>query len=80
MGDKPEVEAHLEGVLMKCLWDTGVMISLINDKVVKANWPGRKLHSVHEFLGNKLGVSAANNSEMPIEGLILLDVEMENSA
>ena len=51
-----------------------------NDKVVKVNWPGRKLHSVHEFLGNKLGVSAANNSEMPIEGVILLDVELESSA
>ena len=80
VGDKPEVDVCLEGVSVKCLWDTGAMVSLINKKIVDSHWPGRKLHSIHEFLGNKLGVSAANNSDMPIEGVILLDVEMENSA
>ena len=81
IGDKPVVDVGLQGIPSKCLWDTGSQVSIINNKLVEKNWPGRRLHSVQEFLGNKkLGVSTANNTEMPIEGVVLLEVEVEGSA
>ena len=71
VGERPLVDVRLEGTEVKCLWDTGSMVSIISKRFLEENWPDRKLHSVREFLGTKLSVSAANNSEVPIEGVVL---------
>ena len=73
VGEKPLVEICLQGIPLKCLWDTGSQISVISRKLLNKYWPGRKLHSMVEFLGRKLGVSTANNTELPVEGIVLLD-------
>ena len=56
------------------------MISLININSLKENHPNKKIYSIYEFLGNELlSLSAANNTDVPIEGVVLLDFAVENS-
>ena len=67
------------GVDCKCLWDTGSMVSLINDVFLKENFPEKQVYAVEDFLDNKLNLSAANNTEVPIEGVVLVDFEIDKS-
>ena len=76
IGERPLVDVGLDDVIAKCLWDTGSQISLMSQKFKDENFSDKKMHTVHEFLGNKLSVSAANNSKVPIEGVILVDISI----
>ena len=79
VGERPLVTVHLDKVAVNCLWDTGSMVSVMNDEFLAENFPGKKVHSVDEFLENEtLCVSAANNTEVPIEGVTLFDFAIDS--
>ena len=80
VGERPLVNVYLDKLLCNCLWDTGSMISLMNEKFLEENFPEKQIYSVEEFLGNEsLSISAANNTEVPIEGVVLLDFSVDTS-
>ena len=74
VGEKPMLRCRLDGKIVEVLWDTGSMVSLVGRKWVKENFPQKKIYSVREFLEEKeeLKVTAANSSEVEIDGVILL--------
>ena len=79
VGERPLIEVFLDDVKCKCLWDTGSMISLISRNFLIKNLPNKKIYSVDEFLENEfLSLSAANNTEVPVEGVILIDFSIES--
>ena len=79
VGERPLIEVFLDDVKCKCLWDTGSMISLISKNFLIENFPNKKIYSVDEFLENELlSLSAANNTEVPVEGVILIEFSIES--
>ena len=74
VGEKPIVSVNLDGVDTQCLWDTGSMVSVMSKTLLVDTFPEKELHSVEDFLGHTdLKLSAANNTELPIEGVVLFD-------
>ena len=73
VGERPLVNIFLNGKKIKALWDTGAMVSLINKGYLRRNHPNAKIHPLSEFLDQKLTLSAANNGEIDIEGVVILD-------
>ena len=81
VGVKPMVQCRLEGKMVNMLWDTGSMVSLVGRKWVCDNFPQKVICSVSEFLEEKeeLKVTAANSSEVPIDGVIVFDFSLGES-
>ena len=81
VGERPLIDLMLNGTECKGLWDTGSMISLMNIKFLTDKFPAVKIHSIEEFLGDvTLNLSAANNTDVPVEGVALLDFAVGKSA
>ena len=55
------------------------MISLINKKVWEEKFPNLKMHSVDEFMGTEVKLSAANQTELQIDGIVLVDFGIKQS-
>ena len=56
------------------------MVSVMNDEFLVENFPEKKVYSVDEFLENEtLCLSAANNTEVPIEGVTLFDFAIDSN-
>ena len=81
VGEKPVVECRLDGKIVKMLWDTGSMVSLAGRKWVRDNFPQKYIYSVSEFLEEReeLRVTAANSTEVLIDGVILLKFSLGES-
>ena len=60
VGERPLVNVHLDGKKVQCLWDTGAMISLVNKDFLETNFPSATIHSVADFAGQGLTLTAAN--------------------
>ena len=74
VGEKPVVSVNVDGVDISCLWDTGSMVSVLSKMFLDKHFPGKKIHSVEDFLGHGgLKLTAANNTDLPIEGVVLFD-------
>ena len=80
VGEKPVVSVLLNGEKVDGLWDTGAQVSVINKKLVQELFPGIKIHAVEDFIKNdqKLKILSANQSEMAIDGVVVLDFGIEN--
>ena len=77
VGDKPMLTCSLDGEKYEVLWDTGSMISLVDRRWLKKNFPDKKIISVDEFLGNEeLHVRAANSTEIEFDGVVLLNFSL----
>ena len=72
VGKKTVVGIWLQGVECEALWDTGSMISLMNTKLFEEKFPKIKVHAIEEFLGKGLKLSAANQTELKIEGVVVI--------
>ena len=80
VGEKPVITVNLDNVECRCLWDTGAMVSVISEDFYTKTFPEKRLHSVEEFLGGEnLRLSAANNTELPIKGVVLLNFGIEEN-
>ena len=78
IGKKPMVEIWLDGIKMEALWDSGSMISLMNRKVFEEKFlKYHKIHSVEQFMGTGLKLSAANQTDLNIGGIVVLDFGIE---
>ena len=76
---RPLVNVQLNGKRVQGLWDTGAMISLINEKVLKELFPGIKIHSIYDFTGEDFKVTVANKSVMSVSGVAILDFGVDES-
>ena len=73
VGNKPMLSCFLNEKSTKALWDTGSMISLVDRDWLKENHPDAEVVPVAEFLeGEELTIRAANKSEIPFDGVVVL--------
>ena len=80
VGEKPVIGVKLDEVECRCLMDTGSMVSIMSTEFLDKTFPGKRLYSVEEFLGGcSLSLSAANNTELPIEGVVLFHFGIEEN-
>ena len=82
IGRKPLFNCKLNDVSSKVLWDTGSMPSMVSSSWVKDNIPNAKLQPISDFLENdeKLEFKAANNTDVPMEGCVVLVFSMGKSS
>ena len=73
------MSVKLNGESVYGLWDTGAQVSMINRKLAQEIFPGVKIQSVEEFLKNdqKLKILSANQSELNIDGVMIVDFGTE---
>ena len=81
VGERPLVDVLLNGDAVEGLWDTGSMISLMNRQFLEEQFPGVEIHSVAKFLDSEesLTLTTANQTEMSVDGVALLNFGVENS-
>ena len=83
IGERPVLKATLDGVQHDCLWDTGSMVSMISEPMLLEMFPDKTRYTVNEFIENgygSLNLSAANNTKVPVEGVVLLDFNAGNES
>ena len=79
VGEKPILNCSLNGVDCEALWDTGAMVSMITADWVKANYPNEEILSIMDFLdGDTLNLLAANNTPVAVEGVVVLNFDVNN--
>ena len=79
VGERPMVNVQLNGSETKGLWDTGAMISLVSKTFLRENLPDVKVHSLSEFMKGSLTLTAANKSEIGVDGVVILDFGVDES-
>ena len=79
VGERPLVNVRLNGKGIRGLWDTGAMISLINEGLLQELFPGIKIYSICEFTGENFTVTVANKSVMSVKGVAVLDFGVDGS-
>ena len=79
VGNKPMINCRLGGKDFEMLWDTGSMVSLVDRRWARKNFPDAKMHSVSDFLEEReeLSVRAANSTAIQFDGVILLEFSLE---
>ena len=77
VGEKPILNCCLGGKEFQMLWDTGSMISMVDKKWVKNNFPEATIHSVTDFLDDELCVRAANSTEICFDGVVVLKFSLD---
>ena len=80
IGEKPMLNCAVDGVQCEALWDTGSMVCLLNWNWAKEKFPKKKVFSVSEFLeGDTLNLCAANNTDVDVEGIMVLKTKIGSS-
>ena len=79
VGERPLVNVRLSGKEIQGLWDTGAMISLINEGLLHELFPGIKVYSIYDFTGENFTVTVANKSVMSVKGVVVFDFGVEGS-
>ena len=80
VGERPLVNICLNGKVVDGLWDTGSMISLISRDFLEEQFPGVEINSLQEFMKNEsLNLTAANNSEVKVDGVSVLNFGIEKN-
>ena len=81
VGDKPLIDCKIGGVGSQVLWDTGSQISSLSLDWVKENFPEAELRPISDFLeeGENVKFTAANNTEVPMVGVSIWILPLENT-
>ena len=79
VGERPLVNICLDGEKIQGLWDTGAMISLINEKFLHEKFPGVPILPIAEFSGKEINLTAANKSEIDVKGVVVFDFGVEET-
>ena len=75
------INCFLHKVPVESLWDTGSQISLMGRDFLEENFPGAKMYSVSEFLGDEgLTLTAANQTELSVVGVVVLSFGAEENS
>ena len=77
VGNKPKVKCFFDGKESEWLWDTGSMVSIADRRWVKESFPEKEILPVSMFMDEQLRLKAANSSEIKFDGVILLDLGLE---
>ena len=73
VGQKPMLRCKLGGKALDSLWDTGSMITMVDRFWLEENLADEEIVPVMEFLeGESLTIRAANKSEIPFDGIVVL--------
>ena len=74
VGERPVVDIMLNNTWVKGLWDTGAMVSVINEVYLKEQFGDVEIRPVEEIIGNQnLSVKVANQGSLSIKGVAILD-------
>ena len=76
VGEKPVVSCNLGAKKTEVLWDTGSMVSLLDRRWLRLNFPHAKIQSISEFLEETLEVKAANSTSIELDGVVVLDFSL----
>ena len=69
------LHCQLNGKSVEVLWDTGSMVTLVDRRWIKENFPEAKVYSVGEFLEDKeLNLKAANSTQIRFDGVAILEL------
>ena len=49
------------------------MVSLVNNTFLRENFPGVEVHSIDDFTGQGISLSAANKSKIGVDGVAILE-------
>ena len=82
VGERPIVNIYLDNVGINGLWDTGSMVSVMNENFLQKNFPEVEIRSVEEVLGiNNVMITIANQEELNVIGIAIMNfgVEKEQS-
>ena len=75
VGERPMVNIYLNGKEINRLWNTGAMISLMNENLLIENYPGVQLHAISELTENESRIlTTANQGAL---GVVVLDFAVE---
>ena len=77
VGEKPILSCLLDEKENEVLWDTGSMVSLVGRNWLKVRYPEKKVHSVSEFMEEKLSVRAANSTVVEYDGVVLFNFNLK---
>ena len=77
VGVKPMLRCLLEGKEFEMLWDTGSMVSLVDRRWIEEHFPEITIHPVSEFMEEELSVRAANATSIQLDGVIVLELCLE---
>ena len=78
IGSKPIFKCSLDGVESDVLMDSGSQAACIDDEWLSTNAPNAVVHPLSDFLeqDEKIEFLAANNTEVPVRGAVVLEVVM----
>ena len=78
IGTKPLLLCFLNGVESQVLWDTGSQVCVVDENWLSLFAPDAIVRPISEFLddGEKIEFLAANNTEVPMKGAVILDFAM----
>ena len=80
VGERPMLKCAVGEADMNALWDTGAMVSMVSTDWLEENVSDAMIMTVEEFLeGDKLHLCAANNTNVDVEGVVVLDVSIGSS-
>ena len=78
VGERPMVSIYLNVMEVNGLWDTGAMISLINEEHLLQHFSDIPLYSVSEFTGSEsLILTTVNQSSLGVKGVVILNFGVE---
>ena len=78
--DGPLVNIFLNNQKIDGLWDTGAMISLMNEEYLSEKFPQAKVLSIAEFTGSdSFELTAANQSSLCVKGVTILTFGVEEN-
>ena len=80
VGEKPLMNVMLSGREVRCLWDTGSMVSIMNSEYVKRHFGDVPICSVEDFFGETLNLFAANDTDVPVNGVLVLDFSVDETS
>ena len=81
IGDKPLFDCKLDGVDSKVLWDSGSQVSVVESEWGSTFAPNAVVRPISDFLepDEKVEFKAANNTEVPMVGAMILEFALGGS-
>ena len=81
IGSKPLISCKLDIHSQIALWDTGSMVSMVSRDWLDKQLPNAEVCKLEQFMGNeKLDLRAANNSNISLDGIVLIDVRLNKNS
>ena len=74
------MNVYLNNQITEGLWDTGAMVSLVNENNMHQNFPSAKLYSIEEFTGSdSFMLTSANQNTLCVRGVTILNFEVKKN-